>query len=97
MQNVGRHSVPWIYKASQKLKFNTERKTNRQRQLIIQNASAFSLIMHYAFYILHCFVLRLSLTECLFSLKILIIHPRCFGAWEFYEITFCISKKPEPV
>ena len=41
-----------------KIKADVQRQSDRPRSFIIQNASAFSLIMHYAFYILHSFVLR---------------------------------------
>jgi hypothetical protein len=54
MQNVG--SPPDLnYKASQKLKQKLKDKLNISVAYKIQNASAFSFIMHYAFYILHYF------------------------------------------
>ena len=51
MQNVGRHCVSWIYTASQTFRLIIFYNLIDCVAYIIQNASAFSLIMHSTFYI----------------------------------------------
>ena len=53
MQNVGRHCVTWIYTASQTFRLIIFYNLIDCVAYIIQNASAFSIIMHSAFYIMH--------------------------------------------